>query len=528
MLFQTYRLENALTTILHILKPNSKYTPNMKITNAIKTRYSLFLYGHGSGAFRPVVYAPNYHNELEAVKNRVVKPTPVPNNLLMTRFIKWLSIHKRLLFGGLASAHVTPMPFETYIKNSNASTAVKEILKKTYLELNSQGITPQSTLSPDQLYKFTKRSGFVKVEKNVYRSRYEILDKAPRLIQGATPEFIVLVGPFIAALQARFKKQWNVKNSLVFTSGVSQLDLGNKIMDHNGEKVENDVSAWDASLCEQMCDFEATMCRKWFHCPVAVYDLMKANVHTHGKTMHGIKYRVRGTRKSGDPYTSLFNSFWNAMMHVYIIYTENRHHTLRQVLDSIVMLVQGDDNAMSIGANLKIPDFNIHMLAFGFKSKCFIRQNALDLEFCSNRLYRVEEGWTFGPKPGRVLTKLGYFINPPAHVSPMSLMRGNALGLKPACYHIPILKIVIDAILKKTEGYEAYVTSVDDWKMTGANCTPNYQTAHTLYHCYGWNQNFQKDLMHCYENTPFGQDIMIPAAAILYDTDTNAAHDLNN
>jgi hypothetical protein len=315
-------------------------------------------------------------------------------------------------------------------------------------------------------------------------------------------------------------------------------------MDHEGHKVEDDVSAWDASLCEEFCEFEAKICRKWFHCPLAVFELMSANVHTHGKTMHGIKYKVPGTRKSGDPFTSLFNSFWNALMHIYIIHVHNPTIRLRRLLDLVVMLVQGDDNAMSISHTLTMPDFNAHMLTFGFKAKCFIRKHPFDLEFCSNRLYKVKQGWTFGPKPGRVLTKFSYFINPPKFVTsddskqrkieleryaasgyPERLLRGNALGLWPACGHIPILAAYMQHVLMLTSGYDAITSATEVWKMAGANCTPTIHTKLTDYHNYGWSAPFQRSFEFNILRTPFGRDLINVAAMRLYDRDTAASSD---
>jgi len=97
------------------------------------------------------------------------------------------------------------------------------------------------------------------------------------------------------------------------------------------------------------------------------------------------------------------------------------------------------------------------MAGLGFDSEAIYRNHPNEVEFCSCRLYLVEEGlWVFGPKPGRVLAKFGYIINPPANVSRESMMRGVALGLKKGCSYIPPINSVIERVLQLTDGHQAW------------------------------------------------------------------------
>jgi hypothetical protein len=345
-----------------------------------------------------------------------------------------------------------------------------------------------------------------------------VKEKAPRLIQGAQPEFVCLLGPWFAALQKKLKRDWNINNFITYTSGISNLKMGNKLVNFNGQLAEDDVSTWDASVCEQLCKFEANMTKNWFHAPVAVWQLVEANIFTHGKTMTGIKYRMPGTRKSGDPYTSLYNSVLNALMHVWAIARHNGW-SYQQCEASIVMFVQGDDNAMSVKGLM--PDMEQVMLSLGFNSKFMLRRSYQQLEFCSMRIYQVKEGFTFGPKPGRIFAKTGYYINPPANVSRASLVKGTMMGLMSSCYHIPPVLAWINRSIKLCGDAKPYYERFQDWKTRGVSCTTCPATWDDLAQSYSWNkvlQNYLEKHLESISDLEAGFDFL--CVQLLCDRDT--------
>jgi hypothetical protein len=349
---------------------------------------------------------------------------------------------------------VKSVSFETYLERSNASPSVKKTLRACKARLDADGISEDSKLSRRQLYQYTYRSSFVKVENDLYSSPSGRKDKAPRLIQGAQPEFICLVGPWIMALQDLLKRRWNTDNFICFTSGVSAEKAANHVTTGTGRWLEDDLGKFDSSIRRPWCEFEVWLCKK-MGAPRAVLDLMTANISTHGSTHHGWRYKCDGTRKSGDPYTSLMNSIVNGLSHLYL-YCKWTNKTVDQARDSLRMLVQGDDNCMRHAEMTKFP-WREGMAGLGFDSEAIYRNHPNEVEFCSCRLYLVEEGfWVFGPKPGRVLAKFGYIINPPANVSRESMMRGVALGLKKGCSYIPPINSVIERVLQLTDGHQAW------------------------------------------------------------------------
>lgn len=468
-------------------------------------------------AYKPTAFAPNQHNEEQALIARALTAT-LPPTPELDKCIQWCKDNHHILFYRMHK--VRPVSFEYYLANSGASPSVKMTLRKTYTTLRQEGITSDSSLTASQLYEYTTRSSFVKVENDSYTSPLGRKDKAPRLIQGATPEFIVLVGPFFMALQNLLRRRWSTKNKfLCFTSGVKAEQAAEFIDDAVGEFLEDDLTQFDSSISLPWCKYELWLAKK-FGAPRAVVDLMYYNMYTHGKTRFGWKYACEGTRKSGDPYTSLFNSVINGLSHLYL-YCKWTGKTVQQAKNSIRMLLQGDDNLMRHAETCRF-DWVAGMADLGFGSEAIYRRDRDEAEFCSNRLYPTDKGVVFGPKPGKVLSKLGYVVDPPRNVSRESLMRGIALGLKPSCKFIPPLDVVINRVLQLTEGHEAYYQrQYLEHQMKYShdhNSTP--ETMCHLWDQYNWSHTVHEAFTKYVNQMQFGDryDIL---SHLLFDRDTS-------
>jgi hypothetical protein len=271
---------------------------------------------------------------------------------------------------------------------------------------------------------------------------------------------------------------------------------------------------------------------KAFGAPRAVLDLMTANIKTHGATPHGWSYKCDGTRKSGDPYTSLMNSIINGLSHLYL-YCKWTGRSVGSARRSLKMLVQGDDNLMRHFERQKFP-FQEGMAGLGFESEAFYRSDVDQVEFCSSRIYLTNNGYVFGPKPGKVLAKFGYIVNPPANVSQGSMMRGIALGLQRQVNFIPPLKVVVDRVLKLTEGSVAYVprgfkfTPFDLVEDTMKISKPHESTVDVMFNLetnYYWSNTHQEKFEEQVNNLEFGDSIR-GIADLLLDRDTGGPQDI--
>lgn len=470
--------------------------------------------------YSPLAYASNLNNEKESAAARVVAETIIPTPGAIEECVDWCKLNHKELFPRINK--IKSLTMDQYLKGSNASPSVKRILRETYEKMKKEGYDENSVLTKEEKYKWTTRSSFVKVENNLYQSPAGVTIKAPRMIQGAQPEYICIVGPWIAALQIVLKRRWGKKNFLCFTSGLNSKELAGSIDKDGWKKIEDDLGKFDTSIRRPWCEYELFLCEK-FGAPKAVLDLMEANIKTHGFTHHGLSYRVDGTRKSGDPFTSLFNSIINGLSHLFL-YCVKFHPIplpVSTAKQKIVMILQGDDNVLAHKDD-KIFPWQAGMATLGFDSKAMYRTN-VDLEFCSNRLYDTSSGLVFGPKPGKVLAKLGYIINPPMGVSRESLMRGVALGLEQQCSFIPPIKVVIDRILFLTKDFSPhYIKQYEEHKMLpppNTICTP--ATMFHLHEQYGWTNEMQSDFEDYVNKMNFGDDFDHPYAKLLFDRDTS-------
>jgi len=137
-------------------------------------------------------------------------------------------------------------------------------------------------------------------------------------------------------------------------------------------------------------------------------------------------------------------------------------------------------------------------------------------------IYPVDGGVCFGPKPGRVISKLGYYINPPVNVSAASLVRGTALGLIHTCNHIPPLQIYLTKLLDLTKGVKAFVpTQREDWKLKYHAQQSVVETNVTLSNRYQWTEALQKEFVSEVSEMVLGKDCIRPIFSLLCDRDTS-------
>jgi len=489
--------------------------------------------GYHTNNFGPIVFADNLHNEEQSLNSRVVVDTPHPDNQFMNLFVNTVWRDRKQVLPGMGKIKTEEIidkqvnyskkqwsdlkpEHRAYLIRSNARPSVKQTLYRTFLQLYADGIDEWSYLTHSQLLQFTQRSSFLKMENLLYRTLCGDKEKAPRFISGAEAQFICLVGPWMMACQDRFKKCWNMKHFITFGSGKTNEEIGNECEKHLEKSVfEDDIGVFDSSVRVPLLQLEHKLFVSW-GAPRAVDMLIKQNINTRGRTKWGYRYKVPGTRKSGDPYTSLGNSLLNGLMH-YFIYRYHTKCSPMQAMHALKMFVNGDDNLGFSG--VKIP-WVPYMLKLGFTSEAVYRKSVFQAEYCSSRLYPTNHGLVLGPMPGKVLAKFGYYVQPPKHVPIKQLLRGSALGLYKQCYFIPPIKIFLDKVLKYTAGQKAYFLKQGDWQMrTKAFHEPVVETYHVLSEVYGYKPEFDSMLQDMLPVTP--SHIQIPFLEGMMDRDTS-------
>jgi hypothetical protein len=190
------------------------------------------------------------------------------------------------------------------------------------------------------------------------------------------------------------------------------------------------------------------------------------------------------------------------------------------------MLVQGDDNLMRHPESQQFP-WAKGMATLGFESEAMYRAQRENVEFCSSRLYEVKGGVTFGPKPGRVLAKLGYVINPPQGVSRESMLRGIALGLKKSSYFLPPIQTVIDRLLQLSEGHKAWFErkQFDAFKSDVVEETTSAGVMSSLNATYHWDYGTQSLFQESVAKMQLG-DAYSPIVSLLLDRDCGGPQEI--
>jgi len=409
-------------------------------------------------AFSPIHHYPSVHNEEMALQHRVLKKGPDVDDLTMQHFVGWVKSNLRKI---LPVVKIDSHSYSTYIRRSNARPSVKRILKRTKVEMDKRAVDENGGLNHEQVRSATKRSAFVKNENLLKKNNGVGPDGAPRMIQGADPVFINLVGPWMMAFQDYVMKVWNKDNWLCFSSGLSGEQIGKWGNGIFASILENDISRWDSSVCRQLLLLEHWIFDQ-FGCPEMVSELIRNNVSTRGLTHGGIKYWASAGRKSGDPYTSVGNSILNVLIHLYIL-TDRGTIPLRNVRYTSKMIVQGDDNVTMHNRNM---DFSLWRQVFeelGFKAVTIARKSLDETEFCSSRFMPTVNGYILVPKFGRVLAKLGSFCNPPKGVDTQAMLKGVVLGLWNAMSFLPSIRQLFEKILEKTRNVKALRLRTGDW-----------------------------------------------------------------
>lgn len=478
------------------MKASAKIIGNKTYTESKTKHQSLMQHDYG-----PTTFSSCAWNEYASLRGRALAETPQIDRNEVNRFCRWVKTNFCILFKGHWKCR--PITVEQYLLKSNATPQVKASILRASQRLLEQGISHETKLSSKTLHRFSKRKAFIKTENNLYKTPNGEKMKAPRLIQGAQAEFIALVGPMFVPIQHMIKTIWDGSNGIMFTCGKTNVEIG-KYLDFPGKVFENDVSSWDASICRPLCELEVFMARK-FGATKIVLDLMNANISTHGSTTHGFKYSVDGTRKSGDPYTSLFNSILNALIHVYCFVRNG--HDVSTVLSNVRMCVQGDDNIMIY--NSMSPRFNL-ILRLGFKSECINRRDLGEAEFCSARFYRANGSWVLFPKIGRVLAKLAYFVDPPK-CDLRQVLRGVAIGYQNCCC-IPGFKELQQLVARVAGFGPILIPKQEDFRITNAVC---YCTEEEdIYNKYLNYNYYGVDVSEAVKQYPIG------LSTVLFDRDT--------
>lgn len=162
-------------------------------------------------------------------------------------------------------------------------------------------------------------------------------------------------------------------------------------------------------------------------------------------TKSGSKFHYPKNRRSGEPSTSLFNTYIQELVYKFII---NKY-----MLSGVDFIIEGDDSLISAQdeATLQFIATTVQRLGFDFEYK--ISDKGLEgLDFCKQYFFRCPgspTGWTMFKNPGSQLFKLGISTKAPAnHRSGKTyeLIRSKVYSACAEAYGLAICDVVLQLL----------------------------------------------------------------------------------
>jgi hypothetical protein len=469
----------------------------------------------------PTVFAKNQDNTIKALEKRsAVKPAPFhPHD--RQKFCDWVLDNWPHLVKNFMRLDVPNDPDEwlayvlDWVAGCCSSNVVKARYEETARRLHSEGLTAHSSLTPSVIREWTKREASVKLE-TVLKDE----DKSPRQILSATPEFVVMTAPFVKQLTGVIRRKWKPSHICVYAPGTSAKTLADTMTEQEWDNMANlDFDGYDSSQGIQIGVMEREICKR-HRAPTAMLQLMAGNFETHGASREGVKFETPYVRNSGDPWTTMFNTFLNGALMTYV-YCMVRECGVRDV--QAKFFAGGDDGALFY--NGPRINFAKHLATLGLPATVKHVNHLYEIEFLSCRLTHTSKGWNFVNMVGKTIAKLQYSVRAENPTKAAQIARGAAMSLYAASHGCPPLRAYLDAILRVTEGMKAITPRDEPWKMNNQDTgEPNAETWAHLWQIYGWDQSLQETLVArlATVKTP-GTIISSPALTLLMDRDSGHA-----
>lgn len=225
-----------------------------------------------------------------------------------------------------------------------------------------------------------------------------IADKAPRMIQFRTPMYNLLLASYLKPYEHAYYAHVDFTGLQVVAKGLNNLQRAANIVEASLHfnapiYVLCDHSKFDSHVQVPHLRFLHALYRACY--PDSYLRLLLSyQINNRGYTKHGIKYRVKGTRMSGDYDTALGNTLLNHYM-IHTVFGRVKHHAL----------IDGDDSVIIIEArDLCLVNFDLFRV-MGFNTVTQVVNELNDVEFCRSRLLTTEPP-RFAREPRRALSNM--------------------------------------------------------------------------------------------------------------------------
>lgn len=259
----------------------------------------------------------------------------------------------------------------------------------------------------------------------------------PRIIQCRASSLQIVIGSFFYSVYKFVARSFSsVSGKNVYATTCNALELGFIVSNMQGDKYEADASNWDGSVTKLFLEVE-----KFFIATILPYQpiwmgkLMESWLNTCGSSQ-GVKYSCEWGRRSGDMWTSTFNTLLNILVTNFVWGD-----------DLIQAVFNGDDNFFCVKTGADSAAALVKYEALGLKMVLVRRQSWETLEFCSGMFYPTARGVKWGLKPFRQLAKFGVNFKRHSKKKFPGLLLGSCLSMLPIAGHVPIFGNVLRRIV---------------------------------------------------------------------------------
>lgn len=414
-----------------------------------KHSYS-YCYGPGFRGYAPLVFLSNASNELTGILNRVMIPYSYRERTLRdeARFID--DNFDKLNPGWREHAPIDATPFPEWARKYNKN--MREILRAAD-EMLHDGQVPRGMFT---------RSFFCKVECGATAGPWGGKDADPRIISSSKPALNVSTGRWVHAYAKAKAKIWHFEHIIGLSSGRSAEEHGAWAARHNSSTtvwVEVDCSRYDASMSPEHQRME----QSWFArfgskrwrvngALGSIADVLRRTILNRGRSHHGVRASVFGSRASGLSNTSISNSEHNAYAHVYAHCVVN-NCTVDDLLHptrpehQFHILVCGDDSIIATHYKANT-NYGPVLRELGLRPTITVHRNLWDASYCSSLFWPTADGIVLGPKVGRQIVKFGWS----SHWQPdgKAWCKAKATCMYRDASFVPVLSEFLQAVIDKT------------------------------------------------------------------------------
>lgn len=384
----------------------------------------------------PTVVEPNQKSEISGITNRILVPQPVPDSEALEWYDEFVA--NSPVFRQLDAIRVRddePL-FEWWVRRYPQSRqqefrdARNNALDRGFVEGHHKG------------------RAFVKQEKKVTKTTDGDKPTRPRMVTAFSAEIIACSGPYLNRYSTKVAEMWR-DAPIVYTRGLTADRVGQIVAQfvalcggwENVFALENDFKTMDATIQPAHTWIHESRWEKSGATPITISALHNPDT-VKLSTPHGVKAKAPSQVSSGQARTNLIDSQVNAgALGSWQLQAIERGVMVKT---PSLLLVMGDDGILFLPrsclkpddlANTLADDLNCYLTKLAFKPVPNLRLHQYDMEFCSKLFWPVADGLVLGPKPGRILARIGWSLTAAGAAN----LSGAIQSLRQDCCFIPFL-----------------------------------------------------------------------------------------